>query len=206
MIELSHIGEVLLSKILEGSFVARELCFKNGLELSNEIDFVPEIRLNKCGQLIFDGVHKVDVSVLDRVRGVCVPIEAKLGLDRLSKNEFERRFLNDCETSHNNTRVKGSMISVLERRLPPRCFGSDLSVTYNGQEFKLTNEWILICRQAVIDRWRMNGRPNFSFNCRVVSFEELARNYGDAVKFNELVSSLLVKDFYAEWVHFSKQQ
>lgn len=60
MIQLSHIGEVLIYRMLESSSEVRNLVLGD----DKGFDFFPEIRLNKCGLLIFDGVHKVDVSSL----------------------------------------------------------------------------------------------------------------------------------------------
>jgi len=128
MIQLSHIGEILISRILANSADALSMVCGNFVKYVEPHYVEPELRLNKCGTLGFDGVHKVDISVLNPSDKMCYPIEAKLGFDRLSKSEFEKRFLTGCGTSHKNTRVKGSMISIIERDLPAQCENLPLSV------------------------------------------------------------------------------
>ena len=118
MLELSHVGEILISEILTRSLEARQVLRSAGCAISENLVIVPEVRPNNCGPLAFDGTHRIDVAVLDLDTRICFPFEAKLGLDRLSKNEFSKRFLNQCGTSHKDTRVRGSMISILERMLP----------------------------------------------------------------------------------------
>ena len=195
MIQLSHIGEVLISRMIESSSQVRN----EVLGHNKGFEFSPEIRLNKCGPLIFDGVHKVDVSALSSELNACIAIEAKLGLDRLSKNEFNKRFISDCGTSHEGTRVKGSMISILEGRLPEQCT-EKLSVTYSSKAYQLQDSWVLICREKVIKNWNENGYPDLSKNCKIVCFENLVELYGSKEPFNKLMSELLDQDYYSEWV------
>lgn len=198
MISLSHIGEILISKLLEEPKVISDL----GSEIPfnpNNLIVVPEIRLDKSGDYIFDGVHKVDVSVLNTETMTCFPIEAKLGFDRLAKTSFETRFLEPCKTSHNNSRISGSMISILERKLPKCISNEDLYITHNGQQYKLTKKWGLICRDKVIHNWKSNGYPELSDNCSIISFEKLVTSYGGKDKFNELVKELISFDYYDNW-------
>ena len=82
MIQLSHIGEGLLARMLSDSVSVRNTLFGHLLSSKPTI-FVPELRLNNCGGLAFDGVYKIDVAALCLATGVCYPIEAKLGFDRL---------------------------------------------------------------------------------------------------------------------------
>jgi len=200
VLQLSHIGEILLSSLIAKSADVKKMLFDDAVIQNDSIKVIPEIRLDACGSLIFDGVHKIDVSVLDLNKGICYPIEAKLGLDRLSKNEFEKRFIADCGTSHQAARVKGSMVSILERRLPVQCKGHDLTVTYNGQKFIVSDNWSLVCRQPVINKWSLTGKPALSEKCSITSFESLVRAYGSNNDFNNLMKRLLEKDYYAEWL------
>lgn len=199
MIQLSHIGEELIAQMLSESTETMEAVCGNFPAADRKNTAVPEIRLNNCGTLGFDGVHKIDVAVLNSVTNKCYPIEAKLGFDRLSKNEFEKRFLKECGTSHNDTRVSGSMISILERKLPNACSNNDLSVTHGGGVYSLTPAWSLICRKAVIQKWQQNGQPDLSKNCRVVAFESLVEIYGSHSAFNSLVNQLVTIDYYKVW-------
>lgn len=198
MIQLSHIGEGLLARMLSDSVSVRNTLFGH-LPSSKPTIFVPELRLNNCGGLAFDGVHKIDVAALCLATGICYPIEAKLGFDRLGKNEFEKRFLIECETSHKNTRVKGSMISILERKLPQACRGHNLTVTWQDREFTVSPFWILIARAAVTSKWNESQAPELSSNCKVSDFERLLEAYGSGSEFNSLVRNLIDFDYFNEW-------
>ncbi|WP_197068529.1 hypothetical protein [Photobacterium gaetbulicola] len=131
---------------------------------------------------------------------ICFPIEAKLGLERLSRNEFAKRFMKSCKTSHDDTRVAGSMISILERKLPAQCINQELHVTYQGQKYVLSEKWGLIARSATHSKWRSNGFPSLSLNCKHLAFEDLASSYGDKGAFNNLVTEILQIDFHKQWV------
>lgn len=199
MIQISHIGEELIAQMLSESTEAMEaVC--NGFPANGDQNiFVPEIRLNNCGALGFDGVHKVDIAVLNSVTKSCYPVEAKLGFDRLGKNEFEKRFLKECGTSHGDSRVTGSMISILERKLPDTCANRDLSVMHGENTFLLTPKWSLVCRKSIIEKWKQAGRPALSSNCHVVAFENLVEMYGSHSAFNSLVKQLVSFDYYKMW-------
>lgn len=198
MIQLSHIGEGLLAQMLSDSQSVRNSLFGD-LPSSQPTVFVPELKLNKCGSLGFDGVHKIDVAALCLETSICYPIEAKLGFDRLGKNEFEKRFLMECETSHKNTRVKGSMISILERKLPSACRGQDLTVTWKAHEFTVSQSWILIARAEVTNKWNASQAPALSANCQIFDFERLVKAYGSGSEFNSLVRRLIDLDYFNEW-------
>ncbi len=200
MIELNHIGEALICKLINRSDSVKSVLMK-AMEIESSTFFaVPEIRLDACARLIFDGVHKVDICILDRESKTCFPIEAKLGLDRLSKNEFAKRFMKPCKTSHNDTRVAGSMISILERQLPTQCMNQDLYITYQGEKYLVLEKWGLIARSVIHDKWLSNGFPTLSFNCKHLAFEDLASSYGNKGSFNCLVTEMLQVNFYEQWV------
>lgn len=199
MIQLTHIGEKLLAQMLFDSKKVRNAACGRYISSLQANNFVPDLRLNNCGGLGFDGVHKIDVAVLNHETGICYPIEAKLGFDRLGKQEFEKRFLGDCATSHGNTRVKGSMISILERKLPQACNAKDLTVTWEGRVFTVSSSWALVARKAVIDRWRESHPPRLSENCKVIEFEALVAVYGSSSEFNSLVERLINCDYFTEW-------
>lgn len=67
LIELSHIGEELICELINRSDTVRQ-----SLEIANSalthqcILAVSEIRLNSCAGFIFDGVHKVDICILNK--------------------------------------------------------------------------------------------------------------------------------------------
>lgn len=199
MIQLSHIGEELIAQMLSDSEAVRNAVCGGYVSTSQACTFVPELRLNNCGAFGFDGVHKIDVAVQNPETGICYPIEAKLGFDRLSKNEFEKRFLGECGTSHGNSRVKGSMIAILERKLPQACRGQGLSVSWEGREFCVSTSWVLVARKAVIEKWKESQAPRLSNNCHVIEFESLVSAYGSDSEFNFLVGRLINIDYFTEW-------
>lgn len=201
MLELSHVGEILISEILTRSLEARQVLRSAGCAISENLVIVPEVRPNNCGPLAFDGTHRIDVAVLDLDTRICFPFEAKLGLDRLSKNEFSKRFLNQCGTSHKDTRVRGSMISILERMLPSECNNHEMTVDYQNRAYPVSKKWGLICRAKIIKKWSNAGSPPLSPDCIPICFEDLATAYGSAQEFNTLVTELLNQDYYANWVN-----
>lgn len=199
MIQLSHIGEELLAQMLADSISVRNSLFGVYTSHPKPSTFVSELKLNNCGPLGFDGVHKIDVAALCHETNTCYPIEAKLGFDRLSKNEFEKRFLEECGSSHGNTRVKGSMISILEGKLPQLCKDQNLTVSWKGQQFKVSPLWTLVARKSVTEKWKNSQAPKLSNNCQVVEFENLVEAYGTASEFNSLVGRLINFDYFKEW-------
>ena len=201
MIELSHVGEILIAEILTRSLAARQFLRSAGFPLGDNLAITPEVRPNSCGSLVFDGTHRIDIAIIDLDTNICFPFEAKLGLDRLGKNEFGKRFLNNCGTSHNETRVRGSMIAILERLLPAECAGSQLTVDHQSLAYPVSTKWGLICRAQVIENWELNSPPALSKNCVPICFEDLAATYGTAEEFNELVTTLLSQDYYDNWVN-----
>ncbi|MGB3726526.1 MAG: hypothetical protein WA981_12215 [Glaciecola sp.] len=197
MIQLTHIGEHLIAKMLSTSKEARSTLLNTNDTAFNL--FEPEIRLNPLAGLIFDGAHKIDVSVLNPSTGECIAIESKLGLDRMSKTEFEKRFLAKCETSHDASRVKGTMISVLERQLPSKISGEKLTVTYKDLQYKVADKWILIVRRKIKNRWQLRGKPPLSQNCKVIVFEDIVDSLGGERAFNKLTNELISQNHYIEW-------
>ena len=185
--------------MLTDSEAVRRVVLGDQFAASRSVVFVPELRLNDCGGLCFDGAHKIDVAVLNLQTGVCHPIEAKLGFDRLSRNEFGKRFLGRCGTSHGNARVKGSMIAILERELPCACNGTQLTVTWQGSDYDVSTSWTLVARNRVTAKWKLDGAPRLSERCRFVEFESLVAAYGTPSEFNRLVEQTVSFDYYAAW-------
>lgn len=91
------------------------------------------------------------------------------------------------------------MISIIERKLPPQCFGEKLSVTYQKQTYELTKNWGLISRDKVSNKWKQYGFPELSEYCTHISFEALVESFGSKDDFNYLVSGLIKADYYKLW-------
>lgn len=200
MIQLSHIGEELVTQMLCHSESVRHHIYPELGSFSNSLAFVSELGLSKCGVLGFDGAHRIDVAILNEQKRICYPIELKLGFSGLSKKSFEDRFLRQCGESHNGSRVRGSMISVLERKLPPACQNHDLTIEWQGQNYSVSRSWTLIARKRVITNWAKSGAPELSSCCRIVDFESLVSTYGSNEAFNTLVKKLINIDYYREWL------
>lgn len=198
--DLTDIGESLIAEMFNRSERVRGLLLSRVGERGSflaEARACPEVQLCNCGHYRFDGAHKVDVALLHRDRGICVPCEAKLGQDRLSASAFDGRFLQPCGTSHKDSRIAGSMIAILEGRLPETCCDRPVVVRHEGVEYTLTPLWFLIVRRRVIESW---GRKSpVSQNCLTVPMEDIVEAYGGAARFNELVTELITKDYYREW-------
>lgn len=201
MIELTHVGERLIAEMLNSSPKVRELfAEKSGVSFIDKGDVlaVPEVPLAPCGSYRFDVAHKIDVGLLLPATLQCIPIEAKLGVDRLAKNEFDNRFLRACGTAHGGTSITGSMVSILERKLPVSA-GENIEVRSNGVTYQLSPEWVLVVREQVLSFWGTNGMPALSPNCRILTIEEIVSKYGDVAAFNDLVTKLLSADYYRKW-------
>lgn len=203
MIQLSQIGELLLAEMFNGSEKVRQLFVEKGLLYTitmTDLRAIPEVQLTRCGKYRFDGAHKVDVVVIVQSKRECIAIEVKLGFDRLGKHEFEKRFLKRCGKSHGERRISGSMIAILEGKLPASCENEPIVVNYRGAIYHLVPQWALVVRRRVLDAWGKNGRPAFSEKCVPLSFESVVSRYGGRGPFNALVSKLACGDYYREWI------
>ena len=193
----------MLSEMFNRSAEVRQviICEESfpGVKTANLVA-LPELPLSPIGTISFDGAHKIDVAVPIPSTKECIAIEMKLGETGLGKSTFENKFLKGCElSSHKATRVNGSMIAILERKLPTQFGPPPLTVSYNGAEHRLLTSWVLIIRQRVIDSWKRTGNPALSANCVLLSFEEVATAFGNRGSFNCLVSELIEEDYYEAW-------
>ena len=190
MIRLTHIAENLIAEMYNRSAPVRQL-FINNLHTSdiNHADSiaVPELQLSECGQYKFDGAHRIDVAILDKDKCACIPCEVKLGKERLGKSEFEKRFLRSCRTSHEGRRIAGSMLAILDGKLPVSCQHSPVLTNFKGKAYELSALWFLIVRRNTLKSWEQNGRPPLSSNCITIVFEDLVDSFGGAKEFNTLV-------------------
>lgn len=193
-LKLEHIGEDLMSSMLRTSDEVQHHVLGRTLEEKSKV--VCELPLdNWCGR-IFDGAHRVDVAVVDD--GICFPIELKLGLSRMSAREFTSRFLTSVSTSHRDRRIKGGMISILDRRWEGRD-NKVVEAKAAPKNLPLSRSWSLVIRNEVAKKWADTSRPLLSSYCRVVILEDLIDKFGSPGDFNELVSSLVVGDYFDEW-------
>ncbi len=151
-------------------------------------------------ELLFDGAHGVDV--LCRGPGsLGLALEAKLGLDRMARGEFRKRFLAPVSlTTHSSRRFKGSMVAILNYRalqtgelLPLR--------TGAPNSLDLVPDWFLVIRREVWnERWKKGKAcPPLAPNAHVTIFEDIVQRHGDAKSFDALVHRLVGNDFFEAW-------
>ena len=165
--------------------------------ISKDAIVQPELQLSRWRGRIFDGAHRVDVAIVEH--DACFPIELKLGLNRMGRNEFTTRFLPECSTSHGDKRIRGSMISILERNWT---IGADdpIEVRVDTREIHLSRPWALIVRKQIVEKWAGTSSPELSGWCKQVVFEDLVEFFGAPSDFNELVGELISGNHYNEWI------
>lgn len=198
MIALTHVGERLLAEMYGRSpSVRAELAQRVGPAVVGR-RAVPEAPLASYGSLRFDGASRIDVALVNDSSSKVMACEAKLGVDRLGAREFDSRFLAPCCTSHQGTRVRGSMPAILDRKLPAS--KAPLLARIDDRELEVEPTWILVVRLRVAERWIRRGRPGLSRRCHVVPFEDLVAAYGGRDPFNALVRELLDVDYFGAWL------
>ena len=204
---LTHLGEALVVRMantLRADFL--DLC---GLLDRADRAYVDggiepiahgEVPLSPYSGYSFDGAHKVDLVVLlDRDLGV--PFEVKLGDTRMTRRRVDEEWLNGCGLSHEGRRIRGNMMSVLERKFPDELPRDDLKVRLEPDRYvKLTREWFVIAKRDVLDGWREGVRPAFSPCFRPLAFESIVEHFGGKEKFNDAVHDLLSFDYYDTWI------
>jgi len=205
-ISLSHLGEVVVAEMAE-----RKRCeMVNALGLTDlaDLDHVRSIkkfahhecRLARHSKYMFDGASRVDV-VLWLQQNLAVALELKLGETRLTPTRIDGEFLTDCRPSHNNSRIAGNMMAILDRRFGDLAPPDGLSVQFADTVVPLARDWFIVTRQTVLDRWVGEDRPEFSPNTKCVAIGTLVQAFGGKLAFNSLVAELLDIDYFDSWVN-----
>ncbi len=210
-VSLTHLGEALVARManaLRADFL--DLCgLLGGADLDVAAGAGPiahvEVPLLPYSGKGFDGLSRVDLVVLlDRELGV--PFEIKLGNTGLNKSRVAR-WLDRCELSHGDTRIKGNMMSILERNFPDGLPRDDLKVRLEPDRYvKLTEKWFVIASKNVLDGWSGTARPAFSSRARLLDFESVVDRFGGKERFNDMVQDLLSFDYYDEWINAACRQ
>lgn len=210
-LSLHHVGEVILSGLLTG--LARDdllgavpcklhadcslLSIMRSANVTPPYSFDVNVPVVLGGDTLgFDGAHGVDVLCHNGHRGL--PIEAKLGLDRLSCAAFTERFLKQPRMSeHSPPRCNGSMTAILNYR----CIGESdlLTLRTETPATELTSSWVLVVRTKTWERW--TARPILA-NAHVVVFEDVASAHGDSTAFDRLVLQQIGGGFHSAWEVF----
>ena len=205
-IELSHIGEPLVGRILEvltdRGELERVVCAATGTSLmdglgSDTPEFLVDqakLRVRSADQVwACDGAQTVDVlAVTDQA---ATALELKLGTTRMAVSAFKKRFCGSCGISdHSDPRLKGSMVAVLDRLMP--FAAGHVSAVDGKRTWPLREHWWLVIRQRVWHSW---ARQLPVRSARVLVFDDLARLYGDASAFDQLVHDTVADGFAARW-------
>jgi hypothetical protein len=211
MLALHHVGEVVVSGLLDG-LAQRELLRAVPCKLHPDCSFmsvltdsaikppylfahnVPLAPVGLGGKVVqFDGAHGVDVLCHDGRHGLAV--EAKLGLDRLTRRAFTDRFLGGVTLSeHKTQRFVGSMTAILNARAID---GMPLTLRTQEPSVELTRPCFLVVRAKTWSSWGSDP-PTFS-NAHVATFEDIAGAYGDASAFDALVRAHVGGGFHSAW-------
>jgi hypothetical protein len=210
---LSHVGEDLIAEMFSSLSERRELaslaCAFTGRTLADDVRdcaitqplmFCADAALPKVdasGQVYMcDGEQTVDVLYVGGKDALA--IEAKLGETRMGTAEFKRRFCLPCEISrHSDSRLRGSMIAVLDRSLP---FSGPyrINAQIDDAQWTVAVAWWLVVRQSVLDRW--GKRPDFlGSSAHVLALDTLARQYGSRQQFDQMVVRVVGSDFARGW-------
>lgn len=208
---LTHMGEALVARMantLRADFL--DLCglldhvdrtyVDDGIEPIAHV----EVPLSPYSGRSFDGAHKVDLVVLLN-RDLGVPFEVKLGGTRMTRHRVDEEWLDGCSLSHGGRRLRGNMMSILERKLPNELLRDglkdDLKVRLEPDRcVKLTEEWFVIARRNVLEGWNGAACPSFSPRARLLDFETVVDRFGGREPFNDAVHDLLCFDYYDTWI------
>jgi len=215
-IELFHVGEVLTAEILsrlQARGILHQICavsreegehrtsladdFRTaGVELPAKFvaDSASVIARFEGQSFSCDGAQTVDVLCAGR-NDRSIAIEIKLGETRMATGDFRKRFCVSCEKSrHLDSRLRGSMVAVLDRALPfPG--EAELDAQFEHRTWSIGKEWWLVVRRRVWRSWRSSPVRNG----RVAIFEDLAKIYGSPQDFDELVAEVVGSDFANRW-------
>jgi hypothetical protein len=205
-ISLSHLGEVIVAEMAERERTA--IVYALGLTESADLDHVRsvgtfafhECKLGRHHGFIFDGASRIDVVLWIRPN-LAVALELKLGTTRLTKTRIDDKFLRDCRLSHNDSRIAGNMMAILDRRFGVIAPADGLTVQLGETEVHLSRDWFVVTRQSVLDKWVGDDRPSFSPNTSIVTIGEFATAFGGQQPFNALVRELLNIDYFEKWVN-----
>jgi hypothetical protein len=203
---LSHLGEVIVAEMAQRK--RRETLNALGMTELADLEHVYEIdrfahhecRLAPHDKYIFDGASRVDV-VLWIKKHLAVALELKLGKTRLTKTRIDGEFLADCRLSHNDSRLAGNMMAILDRRFGNLAPKDGLSVELHDHVVPLAETWFIVTRQTVLNNWFDDGRPTFSENTECVAIGTLVEAFGGKTAFNNLVTELLEIDYFDAWIN-----
>lgn len=229
IIDLTHVGEVLVAELLKKNpcIVRRILesnngMIENGYKVFSEINLAP-VQIGKQ-VYSFDGMSRIDVGIIytnQRGENICHPVELKLGTESLEncKSGIGRFTSRYRISNHDPQRIKGNMISILDREpgKPEIASPDDNNIIASpddnniveiktldnripGKNIQVSSKWTLIVRtENIADTLRTKGGffKKEIANCTVWSFESLF----DGTAVNDTMKELLPADgnLYQYW-------
>jgi hypothetical protein len=215
-LQLVHIGEDLVANMLReiarqgrlvdvkcaisGRTFADDVCAGGLSEPENFLAEAASVCVQTDqGDYACDGAQKIDVLCVGGQHGIA--IEAKLGESLMLGDQFRKRFCAPCEVSlHQNRRLRGSMIAVLERSFHgdvPKC--SEIVCRIGDRTVTLSLGWWLVVRRSVLALWvKRQDVPVSAQFARVVEFESLVALYGHD-RFDALVREVVGENFATKW-------
>jgi hypothetical protein len=216
-IELFHVGEPLVAAMLARLASRRQLnritCARTGISLAADLiqsgvekphRFLSDqatLRVEATSVTFqCDGVQRLDVLCAGS-NGRGLALENKLGSMRLSASAFVDRFCSPCTSSgHGDPRIRGQMPALLDRKIElPRDVAAQatLTATIDGESWIVVEHWWLILRRKVLERWPL---ADLSLRyARIFAFDDLARLFGSAADFDDLVRSIIGNQFANRW-------
>ena len=164
--------------------------------------FVPNAKLKPVeiegSEYLFDGAHEVDILCVSST-AQAFPLEAKLGVARLSASKFSQRFLSPPEFSrHDPPRIKGSMLAILDREPTSRLGRSRLHGAVDSAP-QLSQPWGLVIREDTWRHWQANGEPSLRPNAHVFLMDRLVSAFGAPTDFDALVVRVIGASFFDAW-------
>lgn len=91
------------------------------------------------------------------------------------------------------------MISIFERKLPVACQDAKIYAEHDRSRYLVTDDWVLVCRESVLRKWEVTGKPCLSSNCKILAFEEIVEAFGGPYSFNECIKDSLSFNYYNRW-------
>lgn len=212
-IKLSHIGEdlaaAMLTALAERQQLDRVICAISMRTLLQDIqDFAPgpapTFHAEQATLEVIDGTRTYACDGAQRVDVLCtgvtgaIAFELKLGESRFSAVAFRERFCRACSLSrHEQSRLNGSMIAILERNMPGGSLGRLVAST-GLHRYDVCRTWWLVVRDGVAAKWiASNTCP--TTQARILRFEDLMRSYGSERDFDALVQRLVGSCFSRRW-------
>jgi len=191
-----HIAELVLLELIKTEPAVQEFLLKQFTLPANSRMRVfqnVEFKFSSGEQIIFDGQHRVDLCLLVNEEEL-IPLEVKAG------SELPK--VKTCFLSHDNRRLAGNMLGILDRRFPDELSKSTLCVSLNGvgiKNFHATS-WGIIAKRRNIAIWENPNASTFSTKPTLIALEDICSKV-DEDAFNKVAESILYEpSYFQSWI------